>query len=450
MSEHDVKSIWLDKVCSAVGWKAAHDVIRRDLSDHIEDQAEAFSHEGMDPDEAMKKAVLEMGDAEEVGFALDASYRPRDVMGISIPVAGLVLIGMVCRIWVTSTPVDAKYIAAIIIGSVLAFVLYHVNLYKFAKHSRLLFWACLAAIIITGLTFFRTSYHLRFNNPVIYYAACFSPVLYAGFVYSTRGSGIKGLLFCGLAAALMCLSLLLIPSLTGIFISAVSYLIILVATILSGLFGERKFLLLGITAGGLAIGALIALALMPAYFHNRLTFMLHPELQPNGAGYIGTIIREAVSRAKFIGSPGNTALSPALAIAFSDNVLLAFKWDLLITIILYRYGWLPVICIIMYLSYFIVTGFKSVLKLSSILGRLLGCGIMSAFAMQIIIYILYDLGILLLLSPLPLPFIAHGNIALMANLAMAGILFSLLRMDGLHTDTALADKKRLRIRISWE
>ena len=37
MSEHDVKKNYLDKVCSAVRWKQAHDVIRRELSDHIED-----------------------------------------------------------------------------------------------------------------------------------------------------------------------------------------------------------------------------------------------------------------------------------------------------------------------------------------------------------------------------------------------------------------------------
>ncbi|MBQ4611653.1 MAG: hypothetical protein IJB30_07920, partial [Clostridia bacterium] len=148
MSEHDAKKNYLDKVCSAVRWKQAHETIRRELSDHIEDQAAAFEAEGLSPDEAMEKAVLEMGDAEEVGYGLDASYRPREVKGIAVPIIGLVLIGLICRIWVTNTPVDVKYIAAIIIGSICAFALYNVNLYKFAKYSGAVFIGGLIVMLV--------------------------------------------------------------------------------------------------------------------------------------------------------------------------------------------------------------------------------------------------------------------------------------------------------------
>ena len=83
------------------------------------------------------------------------------------------------------------------------------------------------------------------------------------------------------------------------------------------------------------------------------------------------------------------------------------------------------------------------------LGKLLACGIMSAYTMQTLSYVVSNLGIFIC-APLPLPFIAHGNTALVINFAMAGMLLSLFRTDGLYTDAPSGKAKRLRIRFEWE
>lgn len=450
MSEHDVTKSYLDKVCSAVRWKQAHETIRRELSDHIEDQAEAFMAEGMPSDAAMERAILEMGDAEEVGFGLDASYRPREVKGIAIPIAGLVLIGIICRIWVTNTPVDVKYITAIIIGAVCAFALYNVNLYKFAKYSGIAFISGLAVMfVLLMIMYTRYSYHFRFNNPIVYYAACFSPVVYAGLVYSMRDTGIKGLLLCGIAAAALCMMLLLIPSWTGILSVVVSYLIVLTAAILLGVFGPRKALSLAVVLGGIFISAVILLSLMSEYFHYRLMFILHPELEPSSIGYIGSIIREIVANARFIGASDHVVAAIDRGADFVNEFLLSIKWDFLLTIIIHRYGWLSAIAVMLVLANFIATGFKHVFRLGSTLGKLLGCGLMASFTVQIASYVLYNMGVIIG-GPLPLPFISAGNTCHVINCAMAGMLLSLLRTDGLYTDTPSVKAKRLRVRFEWE
>ena len=445
MSEHDAKKSYLDKVCSAVRWKQAHEAIRRELSNHIEDQAEAFEADGFAPDEAIEKAVLEMGDAEEVGYGLDASYRPREVKGIAIPIAGLVLIGMICRIWVTNTPVDAKYIAAIIMGAICAFALYNVNLYKFAKYSGAVFIGGLAICFGLHLMALYGYYSFRFNNPIVYYAACFSPALYAGLVYSMRNTGIKGLLLCGAAAGALCLLVLMIPSWTGILSVVVSYLIILTAAISLGIFGPKRsmnYVYLVIIYGGVLAIGIIALCSFSDFMRYRLTMMLNPETD-----WLGSIIKGVVTNAKFIGA------SDFIAHSMDQSEMLGFfhdtRWDYLITLILYKYGWLSVIALLLVIGNFLLDGFLRAFKLNSTLGKLLACGIMCAFTMQTLSYIVSNLGIFSC-APLPLPFISIGNTALVINLAMAGMLLSLLRTDGLYADAPSGKAKRLRIKFEWE
>ncbi|MBR5292969.1 MAG: FtsW/RodA/SpoVE family cell cycle protein [Clostridia bacterium] len=451
MWEHDAKKSYLDKVCSAVRWKQAHETIRRELSDHIDDQAEAFMAEGMSPDEAMEKAVLEMGDAEEVGYGLDASYRPRDVMGIAVPMICLVLIGMICRIWVTHTPVDVKYITAIIIGSVCAFALYNVNLYKFAKWSGVVYIFSLVAVFFAVIYMNIGSERrwLYVNNPVVYYAVCLSPALFAGLLYTQREKGIKGLLLCGIAPAALCLMLHTIPSLTGVMGIVICYLFILSVAIMLGIFGSKKALLFAVLYGGTLLAAVVMLCVLSDYQLARLTIMLHPELEPYGIGWIGSIIREIVKNAKFIGASEYTIAAMGDDVARLGNFLYSIKWDYLLTLILYKYGWLSTITVILVLADFLVIGFKRAFRLGSTLGKLLACGIMASFAVQTAGYIACNLGVFTY-APLPLPFTSHGNTALVINLAMAGMLLSLLRTDGLYTDTPSGKAKRLRIRFEWE
>lgn len=46
MSHFDLRVDYLNKVCSQIRWKRAHDIVRRELGDHISDQQDRlFSRE---------------------------------------------------------------------------------------------------------------------------------------------------------------------------------------------------------------------------------------------------------------------------------------------------------------------------------------------------------------------------------------------------------------------
>jgi len=53
---------YIEQVCEQVRWKKAHPIVQEELLAHIEDQAEAYQHEGYTADEAEYLAVEQMGD----------------------------------------------------------------------------------------------------------------------------------------------------------------------------------------------------------------------------------------------------------------------------------------------------------------------------------------------------------------------------------------------------
>ena len=61
------KDDFITKTLEQIRWKKAHDSVRKELSDHIEDQKNAFLDMNMDENEAEERAVQEMGDPMDVG-----------------------------------------------------------------------------------------------------------------------------------------------------------------------------------------------------------------------------------------------------------------------------------------------------------------------------------------------------------------------------------------------
>lgn len=100
MQPPEKSKTFLRTVCEQVRWKQAHEVVCRDLADHIEDQTEAYVRGGMDKQSASERAIKEMGDPVTIGLLLDASYRPSLAWPALLPLGILVLLGILLRVFV--------------------------------------------------------------------------------------------------------------------------------------------------------------------------------------------------------------------------------------------------------------------------------------------------------------------------------------------------------------
>lgn len=61
---------WINAVCSQIPRISYRNVVKKELKAHIEDRIRQLENEGMNHEQAVKRALCMMGDAEKVGKAL--------------------------------------------------------------------------------------------------------------------------------------------------------------------------------------------------------------------------------------------------------------------------------------------------------------------------------------------------------------------------------------------
>ncbi|MEI7025743.1 FtsW/RodA/SpoVE family cell cycle protein [Paenibacillus sp. y28] len=76
-SARHILNEYMDVVCRQIGPREAHSSIRLELEDHLQDLAEAHRVQGMSETDAMREAIKQMGDPEQIGKQFHKLYKPR-------------------------------------------------------------------------------------------------------------------------------------------------------------------------------------------------------------------------------------------------------------------------------------------------------------------------------------------------------------------------------------
>jgi cell division protein FtsW len=165
-----------------------------------------------------------------------------------------------------------------------------------------------------------------------------------------------------------------------------------------------------------AIILLLMVAMMRPYIMDRLTTFLHPEDDPQGAGYqIGQSLI-AVGSGGFSGRGFGQSIQKFeyLPEPIGDSIFAVYAEE---------FGFIGTsILIIIFLS-FTFRGYKIAAVASDMFGLLLVVGFMTIIVCQAFLNIGAMLGVAPL-SGLPLPFISHGGTALLVTLTMVGIVLN--------------------------
>ena len=67
---------WVDAVCGEVRFRPDRKAIEKELRIHYEDHCKALERLDYEPELAAKRSLRAMGDAQEVGQALDRVHKP--------------------------------------------------------------------------------------------------------------------------------------------------------------------------------------------------------------------------------------------------------------------------------------------------------------------------------------------------------------------------------------
>ena len=393
---------YLTAVGAQIRWQRARAPLLRELSDHITDQAADYRADGL-----------------EEAHALDRLHRPKNRWGLALAVLLLAFAGLYLQFMIYQVTgqgvfdVYARQASWLPVSLVLLCALWFFDcslLLRGHRAAQLMAGLFLGALLLTNPDF-------RFWG---LYLILLLPLPYAALLCRFRNAGTAALLLFGLAAWVLPLPALLGSSATVYLITGGTMTLVLLAAAGLGWFvgKRRKNFLLSLLPTLLGLGVLFLSGLQKGYFLRRLSGFLHPELDPNGVGYLYLHLRQGT-----LADLRDNVLS-------STDLMLAFlaQW---------KGEWVfPLSAVLLALAAILLL--RRVWKLRSRTGKLLSLSALLPLLFQAVLDLLFNLGYSPL-GPLSLPFLSYGAGYLLLNCLLVGFLLSVFRMDALLRDGPARD-----------
>ena len=123
---------YLNKVTEQMRCKKARASVAGELENHILDQMEAYKQEGLEEEEALDKAIIQMGDPVEVGVSFDRIHRPQISWSMLILVGVISIFSIILQVILRSGMTEyvghmaERQILFILVGYLLMLLVYYV------------------------------------------------------------------------------------------------------------------------------------------------------------------------------------------------------------------------------------------------------------------------------------------------------------------------------------
>lgn len=419
---------WVNSATSQMRWKRARPVAAKELTDHLSDQYEAFLDEGMDEEAAAQATAREMGDAVETGTRLDRAWRPRPdwvMLGIVLVVAAM---GLTLQ-YLLRPHNDlewymffGKYVA----GAVCLLAAYFVDYTILGRHCWLLYCLWVAGGLLLAFGPVRG----ESMGKLVYLAqwVWFFPVLFAGILFRQRGSGTRGIGVCLLSLPVMWFLAIHAPSMAAITVQTVVSCGMLFMAVWRGAFGRR-------TRGRLALAASPVLAMLlyflfqlyrDPHIRYKLEIVFHPQIDALAEGWLGAIIQYVMFGIRYPNCEKG---------GYETFIRYEGATDLLFVSAKYCWGWVVVLLILAAAVLLLVWGFRIARRQTGLLARSVCMGVMVTFALQTLMYVLQNCGIILI-AAYGLPLLSYGGMYLCQTMLLLGLLLSAQRSGQLESGLA--------------
>ncbi len=440
----DAKS-FLNIVCERIKYKPVRAGISEELEQHINDIKEDYIDKGMEEKQAEEKAVLQMGDAEEIGKNLNKIHKPRLDWKLIILIVILTSFSFVVAIIKRNSNVGipvsiGNAIVYLLLGVIISIGIYFFDYRKLKKHSGLIYLIATIIMLLSvlpGISFIinGTMYATIFNVsfPVATVALPLYLISFIGFIMSDREDDIVKIQFASKELKinkksirimiLSIISLLLMIfniSTANMLVLATAYIIISTVKIVKDK-EERTIKLVFIYCGVLIITTLsiLFMFLQQSYRWERIKGFINPEADPDGSGYVQMLQRETVQKAKVFGEAEN------MSIPIDESIL---NTESNYTFI-YLIGKCGVVVAGIVAVTVVLASIRLILNAKNIreqYGKYLVIGLSSLFILESFatIFMNVSLGIQLDVN---LPFVTYGGVYFILNIVNIAIILSVYR-----------------------
>ena len=430
---------FLNTVCEQIKYKPIRNSISEELENHIEESKENYIRDGLEEKEAEEKAIVQMGNAEEIGKKLNKIHKPKldwKLLIILIVLLGFgFLVAFTRETKIVSYKFDfiARYISSAIVGGILSIFIYFIDYTKIKKYSNIFY------IIATLFMVYSLLFGIKINGlSYIYFSLItFSPVIIAmplyiiafvGFINEekqykkniiilNRDINLKLLKIISLSI-ISIIILAIIPSITSAFMLGLIYLIIgSVKLVQTKTNIKRNLLMLWGIPTILGLILLLGVMIEKPYIVDRFVAVYKPESQVDGYGWVVLNKKIIINSAQILGEADDT--SNALE-QIDEDVNYAF------ISILAHYGWVVSVGIVIAVLALSIELIINSIKIKEINGKLLIIGMSSMFILQSIFNILMNLN-LIIDANFNLPFVSYGRLNLIVNMICLTLVLSIYR-----------------------
>lgn len=430
---------FLNTVCEQIKYKPIRNSISEELENHIEESKENYIRDGLEEKEAEEKAIVQMGNAEEIGKKLNKIHKPKldwKLLIILIVLLGFgFLVAFTRETKIVSYKFDfiARYISSAIVGGILSIFIYFIDYTKIKKYSNIFY------IIATLFMVYSLLFGIKINGlSYIYFSLItFSPVIIAmplyiiafvGFINEekqykkniiilNRDINLKLLKIISLSI-ISIIILAIIPSITSAFMLGLIYLIIgSVKLVQTKTNIKRNLLMLWGIPTILGLILLLGVMIEKPYIVDRFVAVYNPESQADCYGWLPLNRKIIINSAQTFGEADDT--SNALE-QIDEDVNYAF------ISILAHYGWIVSIGIVIAVLALSIELIINSIKIKEINGKLLIIGMSSMFILQSIFNILMNLN-LIIDANFNLPFVSYGRLNLIVNMICLALVLAIYR-----------------------
>ncbi|EHQ6780349.1 FtsW/RodA/SpoVE family cell cycle protein [Listeria monocytogenes] len=397
---------YLGKVIAKVKSKQAHSMIKKELSNHLEELSHSFQKRGLSIEDADKKAMQEMGDPSAVGKNMNQLHKPRMdwlLIALFILLAGIGFLPLMSDVVSPNSFFIKKQIVwlALAILALIGFLFFDYRklknlwMYFYAAALILFFTPFLVGVSLTGGGRWVSLGGIMIDSPAI-----------SLFLFFLAWAGIftKVTDFKGWKKIVMLLILFWAPVISYTMINRLVFSIIyfLCVLVMSIFYYRRNRFAIKVALGNLLVGIIFISTMILKFSSSYLSDNL-------------ISVKAILSQAGWFGK----GLHNNLTIPEAHT-------DFVFPFLVYSFGWVFGIFLCLLLLVFILRISLNAFKTKDLFGRLLTIGGAVLFTVPAFWNILMGLGIVPIMV-VPLPFISYGGSMLLVYAALLGLILNVYR-----------------------
>lgn len=438
---------YLNKVTEQIRCRKARASVAGELENHILDQMEAYKQEGLEEEEALDKAIIQMGDPVEVGVSFDRIHRPQISWSMLILVGVISIFSIILQVILRSGMTEyvghmaERQILFILVGYLLMLLVYYLDYSFLGKYAVQIGGIFLAFMIVTkpfriglnganfimigGLTFF------------VPFVMCLFVPLFGAILFQYRGEGYRAI---GKSIVWMAIATVIVmeASLPYAVLIGVSMLTLFVIAVEKEWFKINQKKVLGIT--GIGVGLLILLTILFAenmlknYQVDRIKAFISQSGEQN---YMANMAKMILQKSSMIG--GNKE-----AIGLVTESLSGANSEMIFVSIVACMGIFAGILAAGLLIFMIQKIFRISFGQKNQLGMIVGCGCGMLLMMMSFFSIIQSLG-LFPISSVVLPFFSNSGSGTLVFYVLMGLVLSIYRYQNIPMTQPQGKRKKLKI-----